>query len=212
MAQQHPKYQYKKALEFINCKLFNILDNIEDFTKPSQTLRNVLCHRDSWDRNIFWELNDFDEAIACRIVDFQLTRYSPPAIDVLTFLYNNFETPQQRSKLLKDLLLYYYQSLRESLKRLRLPDNLITPTEFDEDCQRALLPVLILRTICEPMMKLPKGWSQKLRDTEPENIDRYMNLDRREMFSRVAAIDGSYMEKILLPVQELLEYFDLKPQ
>ncbi|XP_065357579.1 uncharacterized protein LOC135951785 [Calliphora vicina] len=212
LAQHHPKYQYAEDLEFINHKLYNILLNMEDFTKPSQTLRNVLCHRDSWDRNIFWELDASSKPIACRIVDFQLTRYSPPAIDVLYFLYNNFESPQQRSKLLKDLLLYYHQSLREALKRLDLSVDLITQTEFDQDCQRALLPVLTLRAICEPLMKLPKGWSQTMRDTEPATFDCYMNTDRTEMFSRVSAIDSSYMDKVLLPVQELLEYFEFKPK
>ncbi|XP_023303362.2 uncharacterized protein LOC111685338 [Lucilia cuprina] len=212
LAQQHPKYQYEQALEFINHKLYNILLNMEDFTKPSHTLRNVLCHRDSWDRNIFWELDAHNQPIACRMVDFQLTRYSPPAIDVLYFLYNNFESPQQRSKLLKDLLSYYHQTLREAFKRMALPEDLITEAEFNQDCQRALLPVLTLRAICEPLMKLPNGFSQTMRETEPETFDCYMNSDRTEMFSRVSAIDSTYMDKVLLPVQELLEYFDLQPK
>lgn len=183
---------------------------MEEYTKPSETLHNVFCHRDSWDRNIFWELNEQNEPIACRIVDFQLTRYSPPAIDVLYFLYNTFESPEQRSKLLKDQLKVYCQYLRKQLKLLELPDDLITQEEFDEDCQKALLPVLTLKAICEPLMKLPEGWSQTMREQEPENFDRYMNIDRTEMFARVAAIDSSYMDKVLLPVQELLEYFNLK--
>ncbi|KAM7352956.1 uncharacterized protein ACRADG_005288 [Cochliomyia hominivorax] len=185
---------------------------MKDFTEPSENWHNVLCHRDSWDRNIFWELNAAKEPIACRIVDFQLTRYSPPAIDVLYFLYNNFERPQQRSELLKDLLEFYYQSLREHLKRLELPEDLITREEFEQDCQRALLPILTLRAICEPLMKLPKGWSQNMREKEPETFDRYMNLDRKDMFKRVSALDSTYMDKVFLPIQELLEYFDFKPK
>lgn len=184
---------------------------MEDFTKPSQTLRNVFCHRDSWDRNIFWELNEQNEPVACRIVDFQLTRYSPPAIDVLYFLYNNFESPQRRSILLPQLLQYYFQHLKENIRLLDLPSNLITQDDFNYDCQRALLPVLTLRAICEPLMALPAGWSQTMRKQEPETIDKYMNSDRTEMFERVSAIDPSYMDKVLLPVQELLEYFDFKP-
>ncbi|KAM7353570.1 uncharacterized protein ACRADG_005576 [Cochliomyia hominivorax] len=212
LAQQHPRYQYQEASDFINNKLFNILLNIEDFTKPSDKLHNVFCHRDSWDRNIFWELNADNELIACRIVDFQLTRYSPPAIDVLYFLYNSFESPQERTKLLKDLLQFYFNALKENLKRLELPENLITPEEFQQDCQRALLPVLTVRGICEPLMKLPEGWSQTMRQKEPETFDRYMNSDRSDMFARVAAEDPTYMDKVYLAIQELLEYFNLKPK
>ncbi|TMW50695.1 hypothetical protein DOY81_004219 [Sarcophaga bullata] len=211
-AQNHPQYQYQKAQDFIKLELKNILNNIQDYTEPSATLRNVFCHRDSWDRNIFWELNSSGEPVACRIVDFQLTRYSPPAIDVLFFLYNNIESPLKRSKLLKDLLTHYHQSLKAALKRKNLPENLITEDEFQIDCQRALLPVLVLRAICEPLMKLPKGWAQTVRFAEQENFDRYMNVDRTEMIERVAKIDATYLEKVLFTVQEIMEYFDLKPK
>ena len=189
-----------------------ILNNIQDYTEPSATLRNVLCHRDSWDRNIFWELSSSEEPVACRIVDFQLTRYSPPAIDVLFFLYNNIESPLQRSILLKNLLAHYHQSLKAAFKRLDLPEDSITKEEFQTDCQRALLPVLILRAICEPLMKLPTGWARTVRATEQENFDRYMNLDRTEMIERVSKIDATYMEKVLFTVQEIMEYFDMKPK
>lgn len=185
---------------------------MEDATKPSSTLRNVLCHRDSWDRNIFWEYNTSNEPTACRIVDFQLTRYSPPAIDVLFFLYNNFESPQQRSELLNDLLTYYHESLKAALNAKGLAENLITKEDFDKDCQRALFPVLTLRAICEPLIKLPKGWSQNMRETEPKIFDYYMNTDRSEMFSRVSEIDSSYMDKVLLPIQEIMEYFKFEPK
>lgn len=211
-AQSHPHYQYKDAQDFIKNELKLILENIKDYTEPSATLRNVFCHRDSWDRNIFWELNSSGEPIACRIVDFQLARYSPPAIDVLFFLYNNFESPLQRFKLLKDLLAYYHQSLKAALKYLDLPENLISEEEFHLDCRRALLPVLILRAICEPLMKLPKGWAQTVRSTEQENFDRYMNVDRTEMIERVAKIDATYLNKVLFSIQEILEYFDFKPK
>ncbi|KAM7352920.1 uncharacterized protein ACRADG_005255 [Cochliomyia hominivorax] len=212
LAQQHPRYQYQEALDFINNKLYNILLKIEDFTRPSEKLHNVFCHRDSWDRNIFWELNKDNEPIACRIVDFGISRYSPPAIDVLYFLYNSIESSQERTKLLKDLLQFYFNALKENLKRLELPEDLITPEEFQQDCQRALLPVLTIKSICEPIIQLPEGWSQTIREQEPETFNRYMNLDRNDMFARVASEDPTYMDKIYLPLQELLEYFNFEPK
>ncbi|XP_061399000.1 uncharacterized protein LOC133334684 [Musca vetustissima] len=208
LAQIHPKYQYPEAQEFINGKLYQLFLDMEQFANASTTLRNVLCHRDSWNSNIFWKFNpDTNEPLECRIVDFQLTRYSPPAIDVLNFLYNNFETSERRDKEVPELLKYYYSTLKEELKQLDLPEDLIPQQEFDEDCRKALLPVLTLRAICVPLFNLPKGWASHMRATEPKKFDEYMNSERTEMFERVSKLDPTYVEKILFPVQtvELLQ-------
>lgn len=186
---------------------------MKEFADPSQHLRNVLCHRDSWNGNIFWEYDkESQEPVGCRMVDFQLMRYSPPALDVLNFLYNNFDDRRRRDQEIPELLKYYHNSLRMELKRLKLPEDLITVEEFQEDCQKALLPVLTLKAICVPLLKLPQGWAAQMRAGEPEKFDGYMNSDRTEMFERVSETDSSYRDKILLPIQEIMEYFDFKPQ
>ncbi|XP_073822387.1 uncharacterized protein [Musca autumnalis] len=211
LAQHHPNYQYPEAQKFINEQLYKIFINMEEFSNPSATQRNVFCHRDSWNSNIFWKYDPASqEPLECRIVDFQLTRYSPPAIDVLNFLYNNFENSHRRDKEVPELLKYYHNALRHELKRLNLAEDLIPQKEFEEDCRRALLPVLTLRAICVPLFNLPSGWASHMRATEPKTFDGYMNSERTEMFERVSKIDPTYMDKILFPIQEIMEYFNFK--
>ncbi|XP_075150303.1 uncharacterized protein LOC142224415 [Haematobia irritans] len=216
LAQNHPKFQYPQAQEFINTKLYRIMENLEEFSKPSNSLRNVLCHRDSWNSNIFWEYdtnNNQEDPIGCRIVDFQLMRYSPPAIDVLNFLYNSYQDSKKRDQEIPGHLQSYRSYFSKEIQRLQLPEEYsISAKEFNMDCQRALLPVLVLRAICVPLMKLPSGWADKMRAIEPENFDIYMNDDRREMFERVSQIDAAYREKIILPVEEVLKYFGYEAQ
>uniref|UniRef100_A0A1I8NXU0 CHK kinase-like domain-containing protein n=1 Tax=Stomoxys calcitrans TaxID=35570 RepID=A0A1I8NXU0_STOCA len=211
LTQSHPQFQYPEAQEFINNKLCSILNHLEEYVNPSKTLRNVLCHRDSWTCNIFWEYNqETQELIGCRIIDFQLMRYSPPAIDVLNFLYNTYHDPVLREKEIPQHLKYYRMAFRQELKRLELPEDIIPDKEFEEDCQRALLPIRVLRAICVPLMKLPHGWADMMRATNPKTFDIYMNSDRREMFERISSMDSTYRAKILYPVQEIMEYFGFK--
>ncbi|XP_073821535.1 uncharacterized protein [Musca autumnalis] len=211
LAQHHPKYQYREAQKFINEELYKIFLNMEEFATASTTQRNVLCHRDAWNSNFLWKYDPASQQpLECRLIDFQLTCYSPPGIDVLNFLYNNFENSQRRDREVPELLKYYHNSLRDELKRLNLPEDLISPKEFEENCRRALLPVLTLRAICVPLFSLPNGWASHIRATEQKKFDDYMNSERTEMFERVSKIDPTYMDKILFPIQEILEYFNFR--
>ncbi|KAL9930925.1 uncharacterized protein ACN427_000159 [Glossina fuscipes fuscipes] len=215
LAQKHPQYQYKIAQDFIKEKLCELLENLDEFINASSSLQNVFCHRDVWGENIFFQYDDkcTSEPITCLLVDFSSARYCPPAIDILYFLYNNLSSNvEERVELLKILLDFYYKSLSEFARNLNLNLDTYTCKHFDEDCQRALLPVLVQRAICEPLMKLPEGWAQKMRDEESATYDHYMNVDRTEMFLRVSQLDKNYWNLILKPIQEIMEYFGFQGQ
>uniref|UniRef100_A0A1A9WZU8 CHK domain-containing protein n=1 Tax=Glossina brevipalpis TaxID=37001 RepID=A0A1A9WZU8_9MUSC len=214
LAQKHPQFQYSAAQDFIKEKLYDLLENLEEFINASASTQNVFCHRDVWGENIFFQYDEkyTNEAIGCRIVDFSSARYCPPAIDVLYFLYNNLPLNAERCELLKILLDFYYNSLSGLARNMHLKLETYTRKHFDEDCQRALLPVLVQRAICEPLMKLPEGWAQKMRREESETYDYYMNVDRTEMFLRVSQLDENYEDLILKPIQEIMTYFGFKGQ
>ncbi|XP_037958903.1 uncharacterized protein LOC119688296 [Teleopsis dalmanni] len=200
-----PSYQEPRVKKYVDEELYEVLCKAELLTEPSKKFHNVLCHRDSWEHNIFYTYNEQKEPIDCRIVDFQLTRYSPPAIDVLFFIYAT-TTFEEREKTCNTYLEYYHESLRASLRNLNLSEDLITMEEFQQDCKRARFPVLILHSISEPLIKMPKGVSNKMRAEEQEKFDYYMNTKRDELFLRVIEMEPTYRKTILQPVEELLNY------
>ncbi|KAF5287314.1 hypothetical protein FQR65_LT02187 [Abscondita terminalis] len=73
-------------LKFSENKLRKAFETCYHLVKPSDTYRNVVCHGDLWADNIMMKYKD-GKPIDCRIIDYQILRYCPPAHDLLTLLY-----------------------------------------------------------------------------------------------------------------------------
>ncbi|EDX05692.1 GD21660 [Drosophila simulans] len=181
LAARNPHFQTMKAQLFIQEKLYNLLTKAEELVAPSKTIRNVLCHRDTWDRNILYHFNNKSSELpnACCIVDFQLTQYCSPTLDVLFLLY--IVAPAEVRRVIYDECLeHYYKNLQHHLGRLGLDKNLITENNFRKECQRTRLAAL--------------------------KFDYYLNCDRSELLLRVIEIQPGYEETIMTPIRELVDY------
>lgn len=166
------------------------------------------------------------EIKSCRLVDFQLCCFGAASNDILYFLYNCLSFNERKrnpnglgtevfSDTIEHYLHFYYQVFVENLRVRQLNSIRGVYKSFEDfynDCRRSLLPTLVAKCVCEPLMKLPKSWPQKAKMEEPEKYQHYMNVDRREMIQRIAAIDGDYLTKIRQPVEELMDYFGHKPK
>ena len=141
----------------------------------------------------------------CRILDFQLTRYSPPGIDILYYLYAT-NSQKERQLIYSECLNYYYETLKDCLKHHGLSPELISRSDFEEDCLKSRFIALILWAICTPLMKMPEGLSNKWRAEDPKQYDVYMNKDRSEMFTRISDMSEDYAREIMIPIEELLDY------
>ncbi|KAH8246507.1 hypothetical protein KR038_006591 [Drosophila bunnanda] len=207
LAARHPKYQNAEAQSFIQNKLYNLLNKSEEFVAPSKTIRNVLCHRDTWDRNILFQFEKDTSVLpkACCIVDFQLTKYCSPALDVLFLLYI-VAPPEVREEIYEECLEYYHKSLESHLIRLGLSADIITREDFLKECRRMRLAALIIWALTEPQTKMSVSVSNSLRAAEPEKFDYYLNCDRSELLLRVMEIQPGYEETIMLPIRVLVDY------
>ncbi|XP_005184245.1 uncharacterized protein LOC101894870 [Musca domestica] len=96
--------------------------------QPSTEFRNVFCHGDLWANNLMYKHDG--SSLQCRLVDFQLSRYAPPMLDLITLL--TIPTSREfRAKHLMDLLKLYYGFMGEFLKREQLNiDNFLSSAEF----------------------------------------------------------------------------------
>ncbi|EDW04555.1 GH23429 [Drosophila grimshawi] len=181
LAARHDKYQTESAQAFIKDKLYQLLIKTKEMVKPSKTIKNVLCHRDSWDRNILFGFPSQSAKVpnSCCIVDFQLTKYCSPTLDVLFVLYI-VASSSDRLAIYEQCLEHYYDCLQSEFVRLQVPTNLITKENFLEDCQRTRLAAL--------------------------KFDYYLNVDRTEMYLRVIELQPNYEKKIMAPIEELVDY------
>lgn len=180
----------------------------EELVKPSKTIRNVFCHRDTWDRNILYQFPNESSTLpsACCIVDFQLAKYCSPTLDVLFLLYI-VASKNVRKEIYDECLDHYYNSLESYLTRLGFGEELpITRENFLAECQRTRLAALIIWALTEPQTKMSATVSNRLRSEEPEKFDFYLNTDRSELLTRVMKLQPGYEETIMLPVKELVEY------
>jgi aminoglycoside/choline kinase family phosphotransferase len=78
--------------------------------EPSGMFKNVLCHRDLWLNNIMFKYDADGHPSEATLVDFQIFRYCPPAIDLSMFMYLT-TTRQFREQHLFSLLLTYHNEL-----------------------------------------------------------------------------------------------------
>lgn len=151
-----------KAQNFIQDKLYNLLTKAEELVAPSKTIRNVLCHRDTWDHNIVYYFNKESSVLpnACCIVDFQLTQYCSPTLDVLFLLYI-VASAEVRRAIYDECLEHYYKNLQHHLDRLGLDKNLITENNFRKECQRTRLAALVIWALTEPQTKMSPSISNR---------------------------------------------------
>ncbi|XP_053959474.1 uncharacterized protein LOC128864028 [Anastrepha ludens] len=210
LAKNYHKFQTSEIQNLIDEKLYALLMDVLKYTEPSTNIRNVFLHRDSWERNIFFKFDANNEPSSCCIVDFQLSRYAPPALDILFFLYGQ-TTAEERKLYMQEYLEHYFAELQERFRELKLPPDTITKVDFLEDCRRAHLPALIITAIIKPLTMMPEGLSNKWRSEEQEKFDYYMNTQRDELFTRVMAIDSTYEAKIMWPIEELIDHLLKNP-
>uniref|UniRef100_A0A0K8VQP4 CHK kinase-like domain-containing protein n=1 Tax=Bactrocera latifrons TaxID=174628 RepID=A0A0K8VQP4_BACLA len=210
LAKNYGKFQTPEKQSLINDKLFALLMDMQKYTEPSITSRNVYLHRDSWDRNIFFKFNTKHEPTACCIVDFQQSRYAQPGLDLLFFLYGQ-TTASERKLHMNEYIEHYFSALQARFTELDLPADIITKAELLEDIRRAHLPALVNMAITKPLTMMPDGLSNKWRAEEQEKFDYYMNTKRDEFFRRIMEMDPTYQSKIMWPIEELIEHLIQNP-
>lgn len=105
-------------------------DRIVKLLQPSETHRNVLCHSDVWINNFLFRQDALGRATEACLIDFQLTRYAPPAFDVASLLCLVLSR-RIRKERTEELLRHYHGSLVDEMEsRGLVPDEAITWEQF----------------------------------------------------------------------------------
>ena len=113
-----------------------LIDRLMVEVIPKENSLNVLTHGDCWVNNMMFHYSPVSGAVDdVRFIDFQLSRYSSPALDLQYFLYTS---PQEsiRSQKTDYLIEVYHEELCNILRKVGQEDKLISledlKREFDE--------------------------------------------------------------------------------
>lgn len=163
------------------------------------THKNVFNHGDLWPMNILFQYEN-GAPKHCKLVDYQLIRYSPPANDVLYFLLHALHRKNFKTHL-PLYLQFYYTSLYAIVERFGFNLKRILPLkDFQTTCDLLLGPLKLKHTY-QVMLQYANNSYMKDVYKSSERYTKCLFEDRSEMVESLMATDVGYKEI----VQELLE-------
>ncbi|CAG9827579.1 unnamed protein product [Diabrotica balteata] len=193
------------SLKEIKEKAVKKLNEIYEVVKKSEKYRNVITHGDLWMNNLFYKTDSNKQLEHCVLLDFQLIRYAPQALDILMLLHIN-TTKEVREKHMEDLLHVYYSDLRSILHNFDIDLEKITP--FDDLVQSVndlKLFGVFVGTFMNNFVSLPKEkFNEILKDPK---VDFWFNpKDREEAIQSLwDDVDPLWKKKIEENAEELVE-------
>ncbi|XP_040152163.1 uncharacterized protein LOC120893969 [Anopheles arabiensis] len=121
----------------------------------------VIGHGDCWSNNVMFQYAEDNQTPSkIKLIDWQLSRYGSPVLDLVYFIFNCTDE-EMRSHSYQRLLSIYYQSLSEHLHNLGGDVERQFPrSAFREQLKKfgrygLLIAMLILPMICTPNDELP---------------------------------------------------------
>ncbi|KAK7866812.1 hypothetical protein R5R35_005245 [Gryllus longicercus] len=199
----------KGALLRMKIELEKAIHSLFDFQKPSVRFRNVMCQGDVKRDNILCR-QEGGESTDVAIVDFQLLRYTPPANDVMCFLYIS-SNRDFRQKFASELISTYYDQFAMNLSNYGLEPNDILPWgEFKESCDIYKTLGIVMSAVYSPVTYIKE---ENLRHvfTSPKDFERFFKGDRSPEITHSYKTDELYRKYVTEVIEELVEECIVKP-
>ncbi|KAH8366391.1 hypothetical protein KR084_003330 [Drosophila pseudotakahashii] len=203
-----PKYETK--LDYILENFTERMSYIFEAVKTSEVYANTILHGDLWANNIMFQYGKYGESpLQCRLVDFQLARYAPPALDVITVL--TIPTSKAfRDAHLSELLAEYYRFMTEFLKRADLDIARFIPEQSFYDSVEQFRSIgLIESCLFSHLVVLPPSCTQKLTSSADGFSDFFSNK-RIEICLEAFNTDELYRNRMVDMIQDFVDNFVLK--
>ncbi|XP_016964713.1 uncharacterized protein LOC108034341 [Drosophila biarmipes] len=205
-----PKYQTK--LDYILQNFTEKMSYIFEAVKTSEVYTNTLLHGDLWANNIMFQYGKYGESpLQCRLVDFQLARYAPPVLDVLTVL--TIPTSKAfRDAHLSELLSDYYRFMTEFLKRAGLDIARFIPEQsFYKSVEEFRSIGLIESCLFCHLVMLPPSCTQKLTSSA-DGFSDFFSKKRIEICLEAFNTDELYRNRMLDMIQDFVDQFVLNDE
>ncbi|EDW64206.1 uncharacterized protein [Drosophila virilis] len=206
VAAAHPRVlKDAAAQDYVANELPRCLDRVYFMANPSPVHRNVFLHRDAWGGNVFYH-KEHPQDVGCVLVDFQLCRYAPPAVDLLMASYLNVE-PAQRKQMMERITGYYYEHLVAELTDMDIDAQReqLSRADFDQSLQDFALFGATYNCIAATILRLPENYLKQLKDEQPMEFHRFCNVDRTEAVLRLMDEHEDFKCYIYDCIEDLLE-------
>lgn len=150
-------YSSEKGLEFYNINIKKAIDALEPneielieklkandlhemidkvFSNTTPEPFGVLVHGDIWNNNIMYQNSDNDIPTKLRFVDWQLSQFGSPALDVVHYIFCSLDEVT-RSEHYHEFMDLYYKSLVRTLKIFGCDDQkLFTFADLKDQCKK----------------------------------------------------------------------------
>lgn len=188
-----PEFKDSNRLEYILQKFKSEMNKIFDIVKPSKKYLNVLNHGDLWANNFLFKYEN-ERPVQSRIVDFQLTRYAPPILDVITLI--TIPTSKEfRVQHLDSLLDSYYFMLGYFLKQQEFQiENILPRDQFDESVREFKILGLIKSCFYSHVTILPPDLAKTVMSNE--GFEQFFKNKRSEIGLTAFKIDMIYRNRL----------------
>lgn len=192
----------------------NRIGKIDALLKTSEVYQNVFCHRDLWYKNLMFKFardpvtqkDDKTQPIHSMLIDFQLCRYLPPAVDVIQFIYLSTRRLNRDSNHILDYLKTYYSELTRCFGFDHQLEMVLPWTDFVASCKLYRFFAIVFNCIYAPLMHMPGQILENLKLNDPEKYYIVSNIERGEFIIQVMNENDNYKEIILECMNELVEY------
>nr|XP_023029338.1 uncharacterized protein LOC111517413 [Leptinotarsa decemlineata] len=170
--------------------------------KPSKTYRNVVNHGDMWGNNILIRTDSEKKCVSSLLVDYQLIRYCPPAIDILFVMHANSDK-STRDKYSSRLLDDYYSEMKHILKQHGIDVSEIYPYETLMECVHEMKSTAICMSLLyNQLWLMPKEVISDIMG-DIEKSKKFFDGDRVEIFEKI--FDFAPRRRIKENIEELYE-------
>ncbi|KAG5894846.1 hypothetical protein JTB14_033688 [Gonioctena quinquepunctata] len=167
----------------------------------SEIYRNVISHGDIWASNI---MTKYNKPVSCYIIDYQLIKYCPPTVDLLTFIYMH-TSKETRMKYKQKLMDDYYEHLVDIFERYNYNiDEIYSYGTFLKCCEEFQSTAICQAIVCVQTLLLPKDILKKLLITE-EDVYKFYTVDRSEVYEKVFEQDRAYKIRIEHLIEDLYD-------
>lgn len=208
VALNNPKF--KDIFDKINENIISEFNKIFDVLEPSSEFKNILCHRDLWGNNIFFKENSEGIPQHCILLDFQLAKYNPPALDFINCVHFNTRRQHRDKNWLKYQQIYYSQLIKEGSKLGVDISKKVSWEDFIKSCESYKIFPLIINCIFVPLTQLPNGFLNDLENKDVKKYQSLLNVNRDEFIIDFMKNDQFYAEYVNKVVEELVEEIFLK--
>ncbi|XP_035916431.1 uncharacterized protein LOC118514047 [Anopheles stephensi] len=192
-------------------QLWSNLERIYILAETTDQFRSVVVHRDLWVNNIMFQYDQAREPCNdptdCKIIDFQLARYLPPAVDFLSALYL-LTDGEHRAQFAEQYAEYYYTSLQRKLTALGLKNgSAILPREqFRATLSHYRLLGLVWAGVLHGFVNFPSGLLDRLHREDPQTYTRLSMENRDDFIIKYYDTDDFFRDRLNDVVTELLQY------